>query len=254
MRELWKMFLVVTIGAAMIASALAWFSDRPSDATRIWRIAAPCAGVFAMALFLVMECRRETVPDFLRQQFGGYFDRDGFCFVVQVAVKDRRAYFLVFFQNRYEHGCEATVALRPMAGARPKTDVRPVRIDIPCGSAAYGHALHPISPALLGHAGIQEWEVGATVVYPHGKGRRIRFADGAVIRTNAEFRNAWRVVYGMATFLKGPVSWLLHFGSYYGDCVTVEIPRDLSESPPRDHQTQITIDWQLDDRVPFAAR
>jgi hypothetical protein len=51
----------------------------------------------------------------------------------------------------------------------------------------------------------QSFEVGASVTYPSGKGHRVRFGDGLVIRANSNFGNAFGTALTVAGAMTGQI-------------------------------------------------
>src|SRR4051794_21970080 len=108
MSESGKSLLAVGFIGFTIASLICWFAAAPG-ATPGWALlvglplAAPaCLGLLLWALF-----RKDRAPDFLRQRFGAYFERSGFCFAVTCASEGVLAFLDLYYQNRYERPCQA---------------------------------------------------------------------------------------------------------------------------------------------------
>ncbi len=83
----------------------------------------------------------------------------------------------------------------------PRAGIEPVAVGIECGPAAFGVARVP--RGLLGRR--QRFEVGASVEFPDGRGRRVRFRGGAALRANSRFGNAFVSTLTVAGALAGHV-------------------------------------------------
>jgi len=195
MRELTKVLCVVILLFGAPLAAVAWFDDQldfPRPVIYFLKYACPVLCVFASGIFLKIHFRPDEVPDYLSPRVGTYFNRNGFCFGILPAVADGICVFEVYFQNQHEKRCVGRVALRPARGfflGRAKMDSIAVEID--CEPAAFGVArvAVPLPTTLQGRR--QAFEVGASVEFPEGKGRRLRFGDGVTLRGNSNFGNAF---------------------------------------------------------------
>lgn len=191
----------------------------------------PVLCIAAIGLFLKIHFRADLVPDYLSSR-GSFFNRGGFCFQVYPTVADGRCVFMIWFQNQYEKPLVGRIALRPARGfflGRPKMD--PILVEIDSPPAAYGMArvAVPLPVDLQGRN--QSFEVGASVEYPEGKGRQLRFRDGITLRTNSNFGSA---------FTKG----LMVAGALTGQIV-YESPATVSLPLPKDVAEEIAIQDKL---------
>jgi hypothetical protein len=209
MRELTKILCVVILLFGAPLAAVAWFDDRldfPRPVIHFLKYACPVLCVLAVGIFLKIHFRPDEVPDYLGPRVGTYFNRDGFCFGILPAVADGICVFEVYFQNQHENRCVGRVALRPARGfflGRAQMDSIAVEID--CEPAAFGVArlAVPLPATLQGRR--QSFEVGASVEYPEGKGRRLRFGDGVTLRANSNFGNAFATGLMVAGALTGRI-------------------------------------------------
>jgi hypothetical protein len=195
MRELTKVLCVVVLLFGAPLAAIGWCDDRldfPQPIIYFLKYACPVLCVVAIGIFLKIHVRADEVPDYLAARVGAYFNRDGFCFGIVPAVIDGICVFEVYFQNQYANGCVGRIALRPArAFFLGRAKMNSILAEIACEPAAFGvaHVAVPVPAALQGHR--QSFEVGASVSYPQGKGRRLRFRDGMVLRANSNFGNAF---------------------------------------------------------------
>ncbi|MGD0898115.1 MAG: hypothetical protein ABR915_09795 [Thermoguttaceae bacterium] len=200
----------------------------------LWLIVAPLPGLGALALFLRLHFRRDLVPDYLSQHCGRFFESNGLCFCLSLLREDGIAVFRVMFQGRYTGKALAQIAIRPQ-GTR-QTTATP---EIECGPASFGIVSIPTAvPARYQGQGIT-FEVGATVRYPEGKGKMVRFRAGVPVLHNARFGGfsivIWRVLHLMAGHL------LLS-----GVRVTMSMPTLVAEQLAEDIVPSIETVWTLD--------
>lgn len=244
LREWLKGALCLVVLAGVVITLLSWSTSRPSPATETYRIIGPLIGAMALLGFLFLHFRGDTAPDFLFQDAGRYFDRGGFCFVPQAGLASGCPVLLIRFQNRFSRPCHASVALRPARGfflARAPVEV--IGCDIDCGPGAYGVITvpFPVPKELQGTR--QLFEVGASVDYPQGRGKRLRNRDGLVIRRNSSFRSGFTA----AVALAGAAAGTIVFAS--PATVTLTLPAGEAESSP-DPEPKVSVLWMLGEPHP----
>lgn len=243
MRSFIQLLCVLMLGVAGIGGAFAWLEHRPNNLVWVFRIGAIALALISIAILLAMDWRKDLVRDYLHERFGNYFERNGLCFMAVVAMRGGVCYFDLYFQNRFERPCNAKIALRPAgsSGARKNWECYLLTYDISCPPAGVGIASIPIyiSAALRGSE--LKFDIGATVKYPDGKGRMLRFRDAAMLRANVEFRNRY---YQMLTILGlcGAVWVNLRQPQLY-----VCLPQDINEELPPTTEQTTKILWRLDD-------
>jgi hypothetical protein len=243
MGESIKAICVVVLMVAATLAAIAWFTGPPNPTTWGFRIGGPLLTILAIGLFLKLHFRADLAHDYLRDHVGAhYFNRDGFCFAFFATAADGIAYLDAYFQNQRDQPCVGRIALRPARGfflTRAKIDT--INYEIECAPAAFGFArlAIPIEEKLQGKR--QAFEVGASVDYPNGKGQRLRFCDGLVIRANSNFGNSFYtalIVAGAATgtiVLTRPAK------------VTLDLPMGVAEQIPDNLAPEIKTLWRLGD-------
>jgi hypothetical protein len=246
MRELTKVLCVVVLIFGAPLATVAWFDDRldfPQPVILFLKFACPVLCVFAVALFLKIHFRPDEVPDYFARRVGAYFNRDGFCFGILPDVADGCCVFDVYFQSQYENRCVARIAMRPARGfflGRAKIDSIVVELD--CEPAAFGVArlIVPLPATLQGRR--QSIEVGASVEYPEGKGRRLRFRDGITLRANSNFGNAFHTGLTVASVLTGHIQYMSPVAA------ALELPKGVAEEIPEwERLASIDILWKLGD-------
>jgi len=238
--------LVVMAGVG--TSLLSWFHDRPDSTTWLLRLGSPLVAIVGLFSFTKLHFRKDVAPDYLRQLFGWrldqgqFFDRGGFCFGFRATSKDGHCVLTAYFQNRHERPCRGQIALRPARNfflTRNKFDA--ICIDVECGPGAFGFATLPIPiPASL-QGKRQQFEVGASVVYPDGRGRKLRHGEGIVLRTNSKFGNTFGSILTLGAALGG------HVEISSPAKVSLELPFSVAEKLPDGLEPAVRTLWTLGD-------
>jgi hypothetical protein len=242
MAEAIKVFCVLVLMVSAVAGALAWMGERPDALQWSMRIGGPILTLVAVALFLKIHFRRDLVPDYLHDHFGSYFNRDGFCFAFTTFDVDGIAYLEASFQNQYDKPCIGRIALRPARGfLLNRAQIETITYEIECAPAAFGSARMaiPIPANLQGKR--QSFEVGASVEYPEGKGRRLRFHDGISLRANSNFGNAFHTALTVA----GAATGMLVLSRPAK--VTIDLPVGVAVEIPDGMEPEIKTLWHLGD-------
>jgi hypothetical protein len=242
MREALKVLSVVVLLFAAPAAAVAWFDNRPNMIVHLMRYGCPVLCVLAFAIFLKIHFRADEVPDYLRQQVGKYFNRDGFCFGIVPTAMNGVCNFEVYFQNQHENRCVGRIALRPARGFfLGRANMEWIILEVDCEPAAFGVAriAVPLPAKLQGRR--QAFEIGASVEYPDGKGRRLRFGDGIILRANADFGDAFGKALRVAGALTGHI---VHLGPA---TATINLPQGVAEDVTESTTPEIETMWRLGD-------
>lgn len=242
MGESTKSLLALILIIGTIGAAIAWTINPPDSVTWGFRIGCPMLAILALGLFFKLHFRADLAHDYLRDQVGTYFNRDGFCFSFVATETDGIAYMDAYFQNQYDSTCLGRIALRPVRGffmGRAKFET--ITYEIECASGAFGVAriAIPVPTKLQGKR--QSFEAGASVDYPKGKGQRLRFHDGVFLRTNTKFGNT----VGTALTIAGAASGSIVLSR--PATVTVALPNDVSEDPPDNLVPEIVTLWKMGD-------
>ena len=248
MREALKVLCVVVFMFATPAAAVAWTDPQPTLTVWMVRCACPVLSILSIAGFLKIHFRLDKAPDYLRQQFGTYFNRGGLCFDLQATAAGGVCYLDVYFQNQQDQPCLARIAIRPARGFfLNRANLDTIAIEIHCEPAAYGVArvAIPVPANLQGKR--QSFEVGASVEYPQGKGKTLRFHDGIVFRTNSSFGDAFGTGLAVAAALTGQIF------IPKPETVQLELPSSVAEEIPDGLCPTITTLWRLGD-PPLEAR
>jgi hypothetical protein len=229
---------------AAVIAAVAWSENRPTPTTWWLRIALPAACVLAVAVFLVLHFQIDEVPDYLHQFVGPYLDRDGFCLTMNAIASFGVCCLRIYFQNRFERACVASLALRPADDFLGRSKLDSISLEIPCGPAAFGVVTVPVAVPTSYQGKVKSFVVGANVTYPDGKGRQLRFRTAPTIRMNADFKDSMATLWRVGSLL----SWhiLLESFLHRPPSIVVRFPNnvgaDVAAGPA---QTQTL--WQLGD-------
>ncbi|QDU75236.1 hypothetical protein Pan97_22650 [Bremerella volcania] len=239
MRESIKAFLALLMIIGLIAAVFAWAHDRPDQTTWVFRIGGPISSALALGLLLRLHLRRDLEHDYLRSVLGTYFNRDGFCFGFIVRPINGVAYIEAYFQSQYDQPSVGRIALRPARGfflTRANIDAITFEIECPASGFGFVRMAIPIPEELQGKR--QSFEVGASVQYPNGKGRRIRFYDGIFLRSNSDFGDS----FGTALALAGTATGMIVLSN--PATTKVPLPRKVSDSLSESAVPQINVLWQ----------
>ena len=87
----------------------------------------------------------------------------------------------------------------------------------------------------------QAFEVGATAAYSEGKGRRLRFRDGILLRTDAQFYNAIGSALALGSTATGNLTLVTPA------TVTMILPTDVAEHAPDALKPETDTLWRLGD-------
>jgi hypothetical protein len=234
--------LLMIVG--VFAAVIAWSADRPNMISWGFRIGGPAVSLLTLGLILALHFRTDRECDYLRRRCGTYFNRDGLCFAIDAISKDGIACMVAYFQSQYDQPCRGRIALRPARGFfLNRANIDAIVFDVECPAAGFGYALVPIPIPLEFQGKQQSFEVGASVRYLNGKGERIRFHDGVLLRADAHFEDpvgSGLAVAGAATgtiFLRRPAT------------AKVTLPRNVSETLPVTRSQRVEILWQSGERA-----
>jgi len=243
MRESVKACCCVLVIAGVFATILSWFHDRPDQTAWSFRIGAPVVIVLSLLIFFRLHWRKDEAPDYLQAVVGEcFFDRGGFCFGLMTSIQDGVCLLIVPFQNRYERRCAGRIAVRPGQGFwLTRAKIETFTLDIDCGPAAFGVASLAIPIPAKSQGVEQRFEVGASVEYPEGRGRMLRFRDGQVLRTNATFGNAFGTTLAIAGVLAGKVVLTKPATT------TLRLPSSVAEEIRHEVRPVVKTLWRLGD-------
>jgi hypothetical protein len=250
-RESVAAILLVVVCVCVVGAAVVWSDDRPAQSTWVWRVGLSVAAIAAIAALIRLQfsIQSDLVPDFLSANRKTFFEQNGLCFSIYATSEDGVFCANAMYQNRYDQSCRARIVLRPVAGVfRPavgpfRSDFPTIVFDISCGPAGFGIASVPL-PVSSRHQGKNlTLQIGASVDYPAGKGKKLRFRDGSLLRYDAEFRNSYmRILQVLYLFCGG---LLFSFPA----SVTFCLPDGVAESLPAGQGQRTRTLWTLGDEV-----
>lgn len=242
MGESAKAVIALLMIVGIVAASLAWNDDRPDAATWGFRIGGVVTAVLALALLLKLQFRTDLAPDYLRERMRAYFNRDGFCFAFAASSADGIAYFDAYFQNQYSAPCVGRIVLRPARGFfLGRAPFEAITYEINCEPAGFGVASIPIPIPQKLQGKHQSFEVGASVDFPAGKGRRLRFRDGVFLRTNTDFGDA----FGTALTAVGAATGTIVLPK--PALAKVALPANVAEVLPVPRAPELKTFWRLGD-------
>lgn len=242
MGESFKAVISLFMIIALIVALFAWIEDRPDQTTWIVRGASLVVAALMLTVLLKLHFRRDIAHDYLQRAVGTYFNRGGFCFGFATDVKDGVCQLHAFYQNQHERPCLGRIALRPARGFflnRAKIDI--IAFEIPIEAGAFGTTTLPIPLPREVQGKPQTFEVGASVEYPRGRGKRLRFRDGLFLRTNSNFDNS----FGTALTVAGALGGAVVLSS--PATISISLPKDVAEELPSDLKPESRLMWKLGD-------
>lgn len=240
MGESTKAVCVVLLIVGAIGTPIAWITDQPNAVAWGFRIAAPTLALLALGLILTLHFRKDVEYDYLRPIAGTYFNRDGFCFAIFVNAIGGVAFMDAYFQTQYDKRSVGRIALRPARGffmTRAKIDTITFEIECPPAGFGFSRIAIPVPENLQGKR--QSFEVGASVEYPDGKGRRVRFHDGVFLRSNTNFEDSL----GTALMIAGAATGSLVLSN--PETTKTYMPVDVADEVPDGLVPESKILWQL---------
>jgi hypothetical protein len=239
MREFIKVVCVLVLMGCAIASAIAWFDDRPNAITWLVRIVPAVMASAALGVFLYLHGQRDLAPDFLAEHAGSYMDRNGFCFSVEPVAANGVCTFRFLFQNRFENECIARIAIRPVAFVGKYETLALAVVRCPGGAFGIAEKAVGLPTELQGQS--LKLDVGADVEYPTGKGRQLRFRDAIVLRRNTNFVDAFARSTTILALLGGAILW--HRPVRVRCSLPRGVAKDISDNVPE----PAMILWKLGD-------
>ena len=245
MQEFLKLSCVTVLLFAVPGSVVVCTDNRPDPTTAVLQYALPAVSVAAFVALLWLQFRRDRVPDQLRQLTGGFFNRDGFCFAVAPIAVDGVCYIEAYFQGQRDAPCIGQIALRPSKGFfLTRADIDIIGVTIPCEPAAFGICRFAVPLPIELQGTTQSFDVGASVEYPSGKGRRLRFHDGLSLRTNTEFKDPTGKAIAIAGAFTGQIVL------YSPATVKMTLPTGVADHLDEPSVVEIRTLWRLGDPHP----
>jgi hypothetical protein len=227
MRTIQITLVVICVVLAMVVPVV-WMLGQASPAAMAF-----CYGslVFVAAVggwFLFERLRPDLLPDFLGKRFKFFLDTGTLSFMFNFESVRGVCWIVVYFQNRHEGPCQARIAItssKRLYGVTPYFPL--ILVDISCPGAGFGKTGQAVGvpPEAAGRE--VTFDIGATVRFPAGPGRKLRYRGGIPVRHDEHF--------------VGPSSPAQ---------VTMEIPDQVGEFPPSNLWPRTEITWKLGDPLP----
>jgi hypothetical protein len=174
--------LMVCAIAAIMIGGIAWLIPAKKEPGVWWfRLGAMALLAWTSGFYYWAFRRKDLAPDFLHR-FRQMFEKDGFTFVVGTEVIDGVCHLSVYFQNRYERPCQATVMVRTSERfLAPQRHLPDAALSVSADAGAYGKAVSPwmLPMELQGKKVLAD--VMAKRKYPHGRGKLLRYRSGLTV-------------------------------------------------------------------------
>lgn len=226
--------------AAVMTGAVAWLIPASKEPGVWWfRIGALVVLILATGWYLLAKRRSDLAPDFLAQLSGRFFERDGFAFTVNTEVLSDTCYLCVWFQNRYERTCEATVMVRTSERwLAPQKHLPEAKVSLTCLPGAFGKALVPwfLPVELQGRKVLVD--VTATRKYRQGRGKLLRNRVGLAVGSTP--------VSAVSDIL-AVLSALFAHPARRAARAQLQLPRGVTSIPMLHLQQQTETVWKLGD-------
>lgn len=236
MGESWRAVWTVVILFGAIFGYLAWSADPATPAIWFGRLLTTGMTLLAAALLAADSFRSDLETNYLRQWRLRTFHRDGLDFGLEFSRIDDKARLQILFQNQFERPCEARISIRPFLTAGNTLPSRATRLKFRCPGGAVGRAsrLLPVPQSMQGKTHL--FEIGATVEYDDGPGRRLRFRNGTLIRRDVDFESGFQRALSLGSLLIGSSYWNRQL-------VALRLPQDVVEDPFEAGKTEVRILW-----------
>lgn len=182
MREKRNAALVVVLFLAFCWGFWAWLMQWHESSGAIWIHRSVAVGVFLLSASLLFWSMKfeDRLPDHLAEYTGGvYYERSGLCFMPVMRKEGDRAYFCIYYQNRYDSPVEAIVHLRPPEGTiQHRPDATDIHFAFICPGGGVGLIQQPVAvhPRLQGQT--VDVRLAAAVNYRHNRGQQLRSNRG----------------------------------------------------------------------------
>ena len=241
MQQSVKSVLLLIGFCAMIGAIVGWLLDPDETVWMTRAICTPLAIVCFLAYWKI-SVRQDLAPDYLRSVVSNYFDRNGLTFSIIAVRQDGVCHLVAFFQNQFERRCFGQIGIRPARGFwLNRAPVEEVVFSFECGQAEFGmtSVAIPLPRELQGKT--LSFDVGASVDYPDGKGKRLRFRDGIFLRHNSNFGNP----FGTALFAAGALTGQIVINS--PATITIQLPIEVADELPIRGFPSVQTFWQLGD-------
>lgn len=242
LQESVKMFCLGLLVLTSFIAVFVWTDFNPDALSKQLRVFTVVSLIFSISGIVWSFVRIDKVPDYLAKIGTPYFDCSGFCFLIDIVSIDDKPKLIVIFQNRHDTECHTQVAIRSKHSLiSPPASIRSTKIKVYCPPAGFGIEVFPITIQEFPKIQYLDIEVGASVEYPNGAGRTLRFREGVAIRFDSDFRNGLAV----GATVVGAIG-----GKYLKLCppsIKIEIQREQTKEASLSLLNERGILWQLGD-------
>lgn len=244
--------MLLGVVAAIVGLVLAMGPPLPQPFRALkWLIASagPVMIVCGALLLWRLSHRPDEAPDFLRSMFKDQFRRPfeagGVCFVVIPESGGGVAELHIFFQNRWEAPCQARITIRRdhgFAWSHKKMEIATVRFW--CEGGSFGLVRVPIGVPRALQGKRKRLAASASVGYPQGRGRMIRFKAGK--RVGSGDIGAGTIA---AAHLLGGVAGAAMAAHQAAGQFRMTYPAGVAEEVPPDAEVAVETLWRPGDPV-----
>jgi hypothetical protein len=179
--------LLVVIG--VFGTWYAWSNDaRKSfpEHIQLIRFGLPALGAASLFILLWAVLRRDKIPDQLSKISRSHLECDGLSFLVMPEVQGGICLLRIYYQNRYEGFCRTRLVIRPaikdFVGVMRPRDLKQVEVTIECPGAGFDSIAVPYAVPADRQGKNVRFNVGGVTKYPNGRGKLLRFREGARVR------------------------------------------------------------------------
>lgn len=204
------------------------------------------ASLVPLAVLIWMHFQRDLAPDLLSKISRRYFNANGLCFVIVPVAADGKLLLRIHYQSRHVGASVANVIIRPSPGfflQSAKINAWQVRFE--CPEAGYGVVSVPVSLPARYQGTSQKFDLWAQVQYPEGKGKTVRFGEGAEVGNAPPMPQ----IAGAALIVAGAVVGL-HVHPRRSAHVTLRLPTGVAEHVPHNEPAVSTVLWKWGDSIP----
>lgn len=237
-KEACVLFLMI----GLLVGSVAWVDDRPNTTTWAFRIGGPVLAIFSIGFLFSLEGRKDLAHDYLHDLFGEYFNREGFCFCLTMTKNEGVGYFELYFQNQYSESCSARVTVRPAVRFISRPRIPTIDTTFICEPGAFGRIRFATSIPKEIQGEEQNFEVGASVTFPGGRGDQLRFRDGMPVGTSS---NTGKTLWGllMAIGAAAGAGAVISRGA----SVTIVLPDQVADSLEQGIHPKTELFWKHGD-------
>jgi hypothetical protein len=179
-----KLGLFISVGGALFSISWLTKPSNPGEVGLVWtmRLASAFCLLAPIGVSIWLSKLADPVPDFLAGISKAFFECDGLSFLVTVEKASDYARMVVYYQNRFEKPCIATIAVGPTRKAFADLNGLPMfEFKLSAEGAEFGKQSLAWSVPLRFQGKKILWDVAAQVRFPAGRGALLRGHNGATV-------------------------------------------------------------------------